>query len=168
MILRPYKDVDAKTICSWIKDEKGFYQWSAATMGEYPLTPQKLIEHYNTKKDDTDYFVFCACDDNGQVVGQLIMRYPSADRQLIRFGYIIVNSEIRGKGYGKQMLSLAKEYAFKMLGAKRVTLGVFENNPAAIYCYRAVGLKESGEVNTYNINGEEWKCIEMVAQADAL
>ena len=159
MILRPYKDVDAKTICSWIKDEKGFYQWSAATMGEYPLTPQKLIEHYNTKKDDTNFFVFSACDDNGQVVGQLIMRYPSADRELIRFGYIIVNSEIRGKGYGKLLFEHIEN---------EVTLGVFENNPAAIYCYRAVGLKESGEVNTYNINGEEWKCIEMVAQADAL
>ena len=162
MILRPYKDVDARYISKWITDEKAFYQWSANRMGEYPLTEEKLINHYNEQKDNTDFYVFCACDDEGKVVGQLIMRFPEADRCHIRFGFIIVDTSIRGKGYGKQMLNLAKEYAFNMLGAKKITLGVFENNPKAMYCYESIGFKQTDIIDTYSINGEEWKCIDMV------
>ena len=131
-------------------------------MGEYPLTEEKLINHYNEQKDNTDFYVFCACDDEGKVVGQLIMRFPEEDRTHIRFGFIIVDTSIRGKGYGKQMLNLAKEYAFNMLGAKKITLGVFENNPKAMYCYESIGFKQTDIVDTYSINGEEWKCIDMV------
>ena len=68
MILRPYKEVDASCISKWITDEKAFYQWSANRMGEFPLTEEKLIAHYNEQKDNTDFHVFCACDDEGKVV----------------------------------------------------------------------------------------------------
>ena len=164
MILRPYKDVDANEISKWIVDEKAFYQWSAQTMGEAPLTAQKLIEHYNKKKDDTNFYVFCACNDEGKLVGQLIMRFLGDDRETVRLVYIIVDTSIRGKGYGKQMLELAKTYAKQCLKAKRVTLGVFENNPAALHCYEASGFVRDGKISTYTIKGEEWKCIEMVSE----
>lgn len=164
MILRPYKDVDANTISGWMVDEKAFYQWSAGTMGDAPLTSQKLIEHYDKKKDDTNFYVFSACSDDGKLVGQLIMRYATDDRETIRLGYIIVDTSIRGKGYGKQMLALAKTYAKECLKVKRVTLGVFENNPAALHCYEASGFVRAGKIDTYTIKGEEWKCIEMVSE----
>lgn len=35
------------------------------------------------------------------------MRYPEANREVLRLGFIIVDSELRGKGYGKAMLELA-------------------------------------------------------------
>ena len=65
-------------------------------------------------------------------------------------------------GYGKEMLHLAIQYARNEIGAKKITLGVFENNAAAKYCYRAVGFKDvdaSGEY--YHVLGQDWKCLEM-------
>lgn len=61
------------------------------------------------------------------------------------------------------MLSLSLKYAFEILKVKKVTLGVFENNPSAYYCYRSVGFREAlaDEIRYYHVLGEDWKCIEM-------
>ena len=44
-----------------------------------------------------------------------------------------------------------------------LTLGVFENNPSAYYCYKAAGFKEIEMENKIIIEllGEQWNCIEM-------
>ena len=42
--LRPYRESDAKTIISWIKDEREFYRWSAGRLGDYPVTAEKFNE----------------------------------------------------------------------------------------------------------------------------
>ena len=40
------------------------------------------------------------------------------------------------------MLKLALKYAFEIYGANRVSLGVFENNKSAYYCYKAAGFED--------------------------
>ena len=59
--------------------------------------------------------------------------------------------------------SLIPFTAFDIYGAKRATLGVFENNPSAYYCYRAVGFDDVvlDEPETYGVLGEEWACKEL-------
>ena len=71
-----------------------------------------------------------AVADN-QIVGHLIIRYPSEDKTVVRFGFVIIDDTKRDKGYGKAMLNLAIDYAQKQLGAKKITLGVFTENPWA-------------------------------------
>ncbi len=159
--LREFKPADATTVCRWFSDEASFRKWSADRLTEYPITPQALNKYYNSNRSD-DFFVLAATDGE-RLVGQLIMRYSDDTRSTVRLGHIIVSPDVRGKGYGKKMLIIALDYAFKALGAKRVTLGVFSNNPAALNCYKAVGFKPlpNGENQYYDILGEKWECIEM-------
>lgn len=58
---------------------------------------------------------------------------------------------------------MAIKYAFETLGATKVSLGVFENNPSAIHCYEAAGFNRVSltETESYNCLGETWNCIEM-------
>jgi predicted acetyltransferase len=37
------------------------------------------------------------------VVGHILLRYPTEDKMLVRFGFVIVDDSKRGKGYGKQL-----------------------------------------------------------------
>ena len=55
------------------------------------------------------------------------------------------------------------KYAFKTLGAMKVSLGVFENNPSAIHCYEASGFHSvlRHDTESYECLGETWNCIEM-------
>ena len=61
---------------------------------------------------------------------------------------------------------LALKYAFEIYGANRVSLGVFENNKSAYYCYKAAGFEDVilDETETYQVLNEEWKCIEMAIE----
>ena len=67
------------------------------------------------------------------------------------------------------MLQLAIRYAFDMLKAEKITLGVFENNEPAYRCYLAVGFRETTTAQTeyYHIGNEAWKCLELELERPA-
>lgn len=160
--LRPYKECDAKTIVSWIKNEFSFRQWCADRYERYPITADDMNAHYDTFAQSDNFFAMTAFDENG-VVGHLIMRFTDEDKKILRFGFIIVDDKKRGQGLGKEMISISLKYAFEILKAEKVTLGVFENNIAAYNCYKAAGFKDAkvSDCEYYNILGESWKCLEL-------
>lgn len=166
--LRPYKPEDAKTIVSWIKDERALRKWSSDRYGEYPITAEdmnyKYLECNGDCEEPDNFYPLTAVDADGPV-GHLILRYTNGEKTTIRLGFIIVDDTKRGMGYGKKMIQMAMQYAFDMLGAEQLTLGVFENNPSAYYCYKAAGFKEieTEQDFVFEILGEKWRCIEMVA-----
>lgn len=100
--------------------------------------------------------------ENG-VVGHLIMRYTDEKQTVLRLGFVIVDDSKRGLGYGKEMLLLSLKFAFEILKAEKVTLGVFDNNMPAYYCYKAAGFKEieMEEPEICNVCGETWNIIEL-------
>lgn len=161
MQLRNYRSEDSQIICSWVKDEKSLFQWSADRIGKYPLSGNELNENYATANVGIDFFPLTAIDENENVIGHLFIRLPDPEKKtVVRFGFVIVSSEIRGKGYGKKMLELAIEYARKELNANKITLGVFENNPKAQRCYESVGFTTVNKC-TISIQNTDWLCIEM-------
>ena len=166
MKLRPYKAGDARTITSWIKDETALRKWSSDRYGAYPITAQDINYKYlecNGDCTEPDNFYPMTAVDGDDVVGHLILRYTNPEKTVIRLGFIIVDDSKRGKGYGKKMIQMAIKYAFDMLKARKITLGVFDNNPSAYYCYKAAGFKEiiMEQPCIYEILGEKWNCIEM-------
>ena len=157
--IRGYRSADAQKIISWITDEKTFRQWSADKYETFPPKAEEINAFYESMKTQgAKALVFC---DGGKEIGHFIVR-PMADESVktARLGFIIVDSSIRGKGYGKKMLEMAISFALSEFGAQRVTLGVFENNPKAKKCYESVGFRQYGE-DTYTIGTETWKCLEM-------
>ena len=165
--LRPYKDCDAETIVSWVGDERAFRKWCADRFDHYPITAEDLKRHYHAFDDSDDFFEMTAFDETG-IVGHMIMRFTDAAKTTLRFGFVIVDSRKRGKGYGHRMLEAAKRYAFDILQVEKITLGVFENNEPAYHCYRAAGFRDvTGDPETeYAILGEQWKCRELALTRD--
>lgn len=160
--LRPYKPCDAKTIVSWIKDEQSFRKWCADRFESYPITAKDLNFHYSGFANIDSFFQMTAFDETG-VVGHLIMRFTDEEKKILRFGFVIVDDTKRGIGYGKQMLKLAIQYAFDILKVEKITLGVFENNDSAYYCYKSIGFQEvqTNQYEMYLVLDEEWKCLEL-------
>ena len=160
MTLRPYEAADSKVICSWVKDEKQLFQWSADRIGKWPLEGDELNKEYKDT-NPKNLIPLVALDENNIPAGHLFIRYPDeTDRTQIRFGFVIVSPELRGKGNGRKMLELAIQYAKENLHASRITLGVFANNPKARACYESIGFKEYS-TRTVNILGSDWECVDM-------
>lgn len=161
MKLIEYKNEDAKIITSWIKDEISLYKWSADRIQKFPIEANDLNECYKPLIESAN-FIPLTCMNNNNIIGHLIIRYPeNNNKKIVRFGFVIIAPQLRGKGIGKQMLNLAIEYAKSNLNAKKITLGVFTNNLSAKYCYKSVGFKETGIVEKYPIKLGEWDCIEI-------
>lgn len=162
MELKKYKKEDSAIICSWVKDEKSLYQWSANRIGKFPLADNDLYEEYAPMIQSNRFIPLSAFDGNGKLVGHLCIRYPDEeDDSIVRVGFVIVSPAVRGCGYGKNMLQLAIEYAQNILCASRITLGVFTNNDSARYCYESVGFQPVGRTEIYKMPIGEWECLEM-------
>ena len=155
MQLRPFNPDDAETILGWCKDKYSFRLWSADRYKDFPAKPEEMMRQY----EGQNLHPLTAISDD-IIIGHILLRYPSEDKTVIRFGFVIVDDSKRGKGYGKQMLRLAIDHAKHKLGVQNITLGVFDNNPSAIHCYESVGFVVTG-TDTYAIDGEEWTGKEM-------
>ena len=155
MTLRPFNINDVPTILSWCKDKHAFRLWSADRYKEFPAQPEEMIEQY---EGENMYPLTAVADD--EIVGHILLRFPSEDKSVIRFGFVIVDDSKRGMGYGRRLLQLAIDHACNQMGVKTITLGVFADNPSALKCYQSVGFKITGE-DSYMIDGEKWKGYEM-------
>lgn len=164
--LRPYKGCDAKTIISWCKDETAFRKWTSDRYESFPITEadmnRKYLDFNGDCVEEDNFYPMTAFDDSG-IVGHLIMRYVNGDNRVIRFGFVIVDDTKRGRGYGKEMIKLAIKYAFEIMKADKITLGVFENNMSAYYCYKAAGFRnvEMDENIICEFFSEKWNILEL-------
>ena len=166
MYLRPYKKDDAETILSWCEDETVFRKWTSDRYDSYPITQDDMNYKYFDCNGDCEeqdnFYPMTACDDSG-IVGHFILRYVEGNHRKLRIGFVIVDNKKRGRGYGTKMIRLAVDYAFRIAGAELVTIGVFENNRSAYYCYKSAGFKEvcSGKKEVCELFGEKWSIVEL-------
>lgn len=169
--LRPYKSCDSKYIINWLKDENIFRKWGGDRFGSFPISANIIDDKYRLNNGDCveqdNFYPWTAFDESG-IVGHFIMRYIHGDNRILRFGWVIVDNEERGKGYGSQMLRKGLKYAFEILDVEKVTIGVLENNIPAYKCYKAVGFNEimMQEDEIEEINGEQWRIIELEMTKD--
>ena len=161
MILREFRKEDAPVIAGWIRSEEELYKWSADRINKFPLSGNDINENYAPHLGSGRFFPMTAADDSGEIAGHFIIRYPREnDDSTVRFGFVILNPDLRGKGLGKEMLRLGIEYVKSHLSASRIDLGVFENNGSAKHCYEAVGFREYG-TRTCTMPIGTWNCIDM-------
>lgn len=167
LILRPYKSDDAVRIVDWCRDERTFRQWVSDRYDYFPITEADMNDKYFDNNGDcieTDnFYPLTAVEEDGTIVGHMIIRYLNGDNQQLRFGWIIVDHNKRGQGYGKEMVQLAVKYSFEILQAEKISIGVFDTNMPAYYCYVAAGFKdvEISEHQAFRFDDERWNVLEL-------
>ena len=163
--LRPYKRSDARTIITWCKDEVTFRKWTSDRYESYPITEADMNKKYIDNNGDClepdNFYPMTAFDENG-IAGHLILRFTDEKKTVLRLGFVIVDDTRRGMGYGKEMISLSLKFAFEILKADKVTIGVFDNNKPAYDCYKAAGFCDvETEEAICEVFGERWKVLEL-------
>ena len=162
MEFRNYKEEDANEILKWIKNEREFRLWSARRYENYPIKPEEITEEYKNSSKKMEFYPMSLVE-NGKTVGHIVIRIPEDNKDIVRFGFIIVDNNIRGKGYGKNLINEAIKFTkTKFSNVKEITLGVFIINTSAVKCYESSGFKIT-EINKnfMEFEGEQWDCAEM-------
>jgi RimJ/RimL family protein N-acetyltransferase len=145
MRIRPYQSSDFEAVKSWITTEQQHTWWCADRLprnfsrAEFE---QKMKEEEQTKGQSA----FTATLSDGTPVGFFCMGMDYGDNSGF-LCYIVVDAKKRGKGYGREMVSLALQYAFTILGFDKVRLYVFSENEVAKKAYAKAGFYEEAELS---------------------
>ncbi len=129
LTLRPYQPADAVIITSWLKSEYLMRQWCADRYEHYPVMPEDMNSYHERYIDGQRSRALTMTDDD-EIVGYITLRTPADDHEL-KNDWALSLSMIQSAAsvLGKALVSMAVKYAFETLGATRVSLGVFDNNP---------------------------------------
>ena len=162
MLLGEYRETDANVILNWINSERGFRLWSADRYKSYPVTSEDINNNYQECMKSGDFYPL-TLEDDGKIIGHLILRDPDGSNSVLRLGFVIVDASIRGKGYGKKLLQETIKYAQDKFDIHRFSLGVFTVNESALKCYQSVGFRIIDTVkDSYKFYDESWDCAELV------
>ena len=162
MRIRPYiPKKDYEHISIWIDSERTHAFWCADLL-PYPMTSKSFHDFLEKNSMDWADSAYVATENSGQAAGFFCYSVNTEDN--IGFlKFIIVDKAKRGKGYGKEMLNLALQYAFQITGAKAVQLNVFNENILAKQCYEEVGFIERKiDKDVFTYKDELWSRCNMI------
>lgn len=156
MRVRTYFDLkDYIYIERWVNSERVHSLWCADLI-PYPMTREsfaKVLEEIAVKWDGHAYVV---TEENGTPIGFFVYSVKALNNSGF-LQFVILNSQMRGKGYGAQMLKLVLKFAFDITGVSSIHLNVFDVNTHAIKCYSKIGFVEkSVEKNVFSYKNEKW------------
>lgn len=137
-----------------------------ANLIKYPVGKEnfdRVMSELAEKFGDSPYV---ATTDDGKVVGFFCYSVNlSTNEGILKF--IMIDPSQRGKGFGKEMLQLAAEYAFNITKADAVQLNVFSENTRARKCYESVGFKaRKTDTDAFYFNDESWDRCNMVIKKE--
>lgn len=125
---------------------------------EYLLSMDKhsIAEYLKQLNDSVNDSFFGVCYDGkfiGTVkVGHIDWRIGTGD-----LGIMIGDKNYRGKGLSERICSIALDYAFNVLGLRRMSAGCYEDNIAMCKCFERIGFKKIG-VERENVTLEGKYC----------
>ena len=164
MRLRPFiSSLDFDEIKNWMPDERTHAMWCANII-KYPIKKsnfENVMAEIAERFKDTP---FVATDDEDNLIGFFCYSLNLENNEgMLKF--VMINPKLRGKGFGKQMIKLALEYAFKITGADSVQLNVFAENTGAKKCYEGAGFSERTHTpGAFTYKNEVWGRCNMVFQ----
>jgi RimJ/RimL family protein N-acetyltransferase len=165
IVLKTFEPGDFDQLISWIDSEELLTKW-AGGLFSFPLTKESLnwyIEDTNVQ-NESDAFVYKAVEtETNETVGHISLGGLSWKNRSSRISRVLVGRTAhQGKGICQQMIRAALKIGFDELGLHRISLGVYENNKAALNCYLKSGFKIEGVARDILwFNNEYLSMIEM-------
>ncbi|MBK8611153.1 MAG: GNAT family N-acetyltransferase [Chitinophagaceae bacterium] len=156
---------DFQQLMNWIETEELMIKWSGSLFS-FPLTMESLEWYIDGSNilNQSDAFSYKAIDtDTGAVVGHISLGGLSWKNRSSRISRVLVGDRAyHGKGVCQQMTKAVLKIGFEELGLHRISLGVYENNKAALNCYLKAGFSIEGVARDILwFNNEYLSMIEM-------
>ena len=138
---------DFQQLIDWINNEELLINWSGSLFS-FPLTNDSLEWYINDTNVplESDAFVYKAMDtETGHVVGHISLGGLSWKNRSARISRVLVgNTTEHRKGICQEMTKAVLKIGFEELGLHRISLGVYEDNKAALNCYLKSGFSIEG------------------------
>lgn len=141
--LRPFcnEDVNSKYL-SWINDP---VLTQGLDTGTFPTTLSELQEYVESHKGSRNSILLAVClKENNQYIGNCRISDIDWLNRSAKYGRLIGESNLHGRGIGTELLTLILNYIFNTLNLNRAYTGVLSNNKASIKSNFKAGMNEDG------------------------
>ncbi len=136
--LRRAREGDCRLLWEWRNDPKVL----AASFSSEPVTWTRHIDWFESRMTNPNCILLVAVNSEDIPVGQV--RLDVLDNE-IRFS-ISVDREFRGKGYGSEMIRLARPEALSISNGRLISAYVKPDNKASLRSFGKAGFKEYRKV----------------------
>jgi RimJ/RimL family protein N-acetyltransferase len=150
---RPFQPHDYPRLLAAIDSLQALVQW-AGPLFRFPLDEAQL-EAYRASAlgDASTRRIYTACDGTGRPVGHIELN--DIDGYSARVCRALIDPPFRGRGFGRAIVRRALQIGFDELGLRRMDLGVYDFNTAAIRCYELEGFVKEGHLRQARRVGDE-------------
>jgi RimJ/RimL family protein N-acetyltransferase len=158
--LEPYRRCYAPLVAGWVRSALETY-WLA------PRTPPPLtaVKVQGWIRPGREPLVLLAVG-SGEPVAYGELNVLNGGLGAFWLGHLIVAPEQRGRGVGRELTLHLLRRAFRLRGARRVTLVVFPENKQALACYESVGMRPDGyETHTFPLYRRRARLLRLAAEA---
>lgn len=111
---------------------------------EYPFSNcgQKIWFEKYLKDNDLLFMIYEV--KRYKIIGMVGLSKIDNRNRNVEFGRFFIDENFRGKGYGREVIVMILDYAFKHLNLHSVYLDTLKNNIKVIDFYEEVGFKQEG------------------------
>lgn len=163
--LEYFLEKDFDQLIEWSGDAVFLQQWSGISW-EYPLDTNDLQAYIENANHPllSDQLIYTAVDrTNQRKVGHGSLSRIDRKNKSARISRLLVGDpEVRGKGYGRQIMQELLRIGFDTLKMHRITLAVYDYNVSAIALYESCGFSKEGLMRDSSLlDGKYYSVYEM-------
>lgn len=162
--LQKFEKSDAGRLIGWMPDEQFMVQ-AAGPLFKWPLDLSQVEQHMeNAQGQRPTVYAFDAAETrSGKIIGHVEITRIDYEKSNGMLGPLLIGEpDLRGKGYGREIVKLAVDFGFNIIGLDEIYLWVFEFNTAAIKCYEKAGFERCQyKESDYKLGDRSWNSIKM-------
>ena len=138
VIVRPFDVRLVREVLSWVRSDAELCRLAPGTPP--PLSVEKI--HAWHKPGSAVYALHA--NESAPMIGYGELNPMRDEPRHFWLGHILIKPDLRGKGWGRALVTEMVRIAFEERDGLRVSLLVFPDNEPALRCYRALGFIERG------------------------
>lgn len=158
LIYKPVELTDSKLILKWRNSpeiKKNFIIQEDITEEEN----RNWFENYVSKGKSVQFIIITKVGN--APIGSVYYSHINDEKKSAEYGIFLGENEAVGRGFGKEVVKWAVNYAFTEMGMLYLYLRVFEDNVPAIKSYIYGGFEITNKYEIIKQNGQDRKLIYM-------
>lgn len=136
----------------WINDEE--VNRFLESKGGYTI--QMLNEYLEKAEKNKPFFWAIIIKSTNKHIGNIKIDPIDWRNRIGEYGILLGDKNSWGKGYGKEASQAIIYYCFLNLELRKITLGVVEDNAAALYLYKKLGFIQEGFLKSHAYHIGKW------------
>ncbi len=119
-------------------------------------TYNSLFEYLTKYTEKPVFFWAIIIKEDNTHIGNIKVDPINIKNQIGEYGILMGDKNKWGQGYAKEATKVVIDYCFKVLGLRKITLGVIKDNIAAVKLYQNLGFETEGIYRMHGLYDERF------------